>query len=641
MTTVAAALKKTLPPRRSWFAKRRAEGSTAADAASLGSASGRMAQLLEADDLSSRYGRLRLALLTGVPAASDDAVVVAVALMHRAIQLTLGVVTYNVQRQAAIIMARGGVAEMATGEGKTFAVAMAAASLAASGRSVHVATANPYLAERDYRALQPAFERLGLRVALAKPQQPADARQQTYACDIVYGTADTFAFDFLHDAVDKQTAERLPLGAAARAPGAAGRWQAACRRRHTALVDEIDHVLIDEAEMPLILTSPGASVQTTPEEVFIAADTIAKRMQRDRDWLRDGPASRARLTDAGRYETLRLTPTATLPRPWPEYVERAIEANALLRRDVDYVLRDGQVALVDPATGRIQPDRRWSNGLHQAVEVREQLAPSAEVSTVAQITRWRFFLQYHQLAGCSGTAWDCRRELQRVYRLRTTPIPLRCASQLQILEPLFFPDRPAKLRAMVAEIAAMHASGRPVLVGTRTIADSEQLADQLRSCGLPSQLLHGNQPADEAAVVAAAGRRGAITVATDLAGRGTDIQLTPEVIAAGGLHVIVAEPRRSPRLDRQLIGRAARQGQPGTARVFVAADDPLIRRHGRPLGRMLSAGQRRGCDTAILWRGVQRAAARAEAEATAARLALAQRETRHSAFFNRRSLPCS
>ncbi|QEG38072.1 preprotein translocase subunit SecA [Roseimaritima ulvae] len=577
-------------------------------------------QSIPPGEIRGRFEALRLAVLRGAPADSDEVICDAVTLMSRAIEQVNGLQPYEVQRQAAVVMARGGVAEMATGEGKTLAVALAAAAIAVSGRGVHIATANDYLARRDCSAMGEAFAALGLRTSLVEPQLKSPQKAAAYAGDIVYGTADTYAFDFLHDVVARRQHQHSPLGGDLEPPRIN-------RRRYAALIDEIDHILIDEASTPLVLSiAAGRHADEQRRRVYQQAAVTASHLMEGIDWQPAESGFRVRLTEEGQRRIAQQPLPATLPReilqrPWVEYVQRAIEAEHRVRRDVDYVVRDDQVQIVDPATGRIQPDRRWQDGLHQAVEQLSGLSPTVELESAAQITRWRFFDLYERLSGCSGTAWDARRELSRVYGLTTSRIPLRCPSARRVLPARCFATQEAKFAAIAEEVRQLHEQGRPLLLGTENIQQSQQLADALRPLGLPVQVLNGIQAADEAAIVTAAGKAGAITIATDLAGRGTDIQLSGDVARRGGLHVIVVSPRCSSRLDRQLIGRAARQGQPGSARTYISADDTLLTTHAPWAKR-----------TTQLQAVARQAAARAEQRATNARIALASRDRSRESF---------
>lgn len=497
----------------------------------------------------------------------------AVALMSLAVQAEGGPVPYDVQIEAALRMAVGQAVEMGTGEGKTYAIVLASAALAMNGEAVHVLTANDYLAERDANVARSARIRLGLACGHVGAGLPDPQRRQVYARDIVYATADQVAFDCLRDGLALQKHEASPLRH--------GRPPRPLNHRYGfALIDELDHLLIDEAVTPLALAEAAEGEESPDAKIVRLAAERAAELHAEAHWRQEASTRRIALTDEA-LAYLRERPLAPeiacqLRQPWPEYVRQAIQARQGFARDVDYVVRGREVWPIDLATGRLQPDRHWQRGLHQAIQCKEALPLTPPPQAVAQTTRMRFFSRYHQIAGCSGTLGEASGELKRVYGLDSHRIAPRVPSQLQIWPTAGFATAEQKWNAIVEETAACHQHGRPVLLGTESIRESQTLAHRLEQANLPVQLLNGVQSADEASVIARAGRRGAITIATDMAGRGTDIPLDEAAVAFGGLHVIVCTPRSSPRIDRQMIGRAGRQGQPGSARRFVSLEDPLI-----------------------------------------------------------------
>ena len=304
-----------------------------------------------------------------------------------------------------------------------------------------------------------------------------------------------------------------------------------------------------------------------------------------------------------------------LQRSWAVYVEQALQALLLLTKDVDYVTNDGKIVLVDGATGRLCPDRNWSEGLHQVLEAKENLSHSSELRTAARITRQRYFRMYDMLCGMTGTAMESRREFWNTYGLRVTRVPLRRPLRREALAARYFVDAAGKWKAIVEEITRVHATGRPVLVGSRTIENSEALAVRLDEAAIPYQLLNGKQTADEADIVSRAGRRGAVTIATNMAGRGTDIKLEPGVADIGGMHLVAVEPNESLRVDRQLIGRVGRQGDPGSYQFFISADDALLVRFGPDLSTRMKSLPNVGGELAVdLSRHVRAVQKRAEAE---------------------------
>lgn len=586
---------------------------------------------LQGANLSSLFAELRIVHLSKTKTPPGATPALAVAIAASALQQHTGMQPYAVQHHAAAVMARGGVAEMATGEGKTIAVAMASAAIAATGKSVHVATANEYLAARDEDLMRGVFSRLGLACNLIDSRTALAQKRMAYAGDIVYGTVDAFAFDYLRDVLVRRKSADQPLGATSTADHMGDLIGS---RRHAMVVDEIDHLLIDEAITPLVLSTAPSDEGSVCDAVYADAHRTAEQLDRHLDWTVNESSRRSTLTPRGIAKSLRRIPESRLARPWTEYVQRAIDAACLLRRDVDYVIQRDTVILIDQATGRLAEGRQWQEGLYQAVQYREGLRIDREPVSAAQITRWRFLRLYCQLSGCSGTAWDCREELQRVYGLATTQIQPRMKSNRVTFPPSFSAHRQEKWQRIAEEVSALHAAGRPVLIGTCSVAQSLELAAHLSCCGIPVRVLNGIQDEDEAKIIATAGERGAVTVATDMAGRGTDIMVSSEVASLGGLHVIVSEPRHSPRLDRQLIGRCARQGQPGSSRTFVAGDDSVLVQHGRGLARFLSHRLKSTTTTLPLWAAVVRAAKRSESEMASARARLARREVGRDKFLS-------
>ncbi len=587
-------------------------------------------------DLPSLIAELRIDALSRASSKPEHVRIMAVALAAVAMAKETKLQPYQVQHHAALVMARGGVAEMATGEGKTLAVAMAAGAIAATGRSVHVATANEYLATRDQRSMSGVFRRLGLTCGRIDHTAPIVQKRAAYACDIIYSTADAFAFDYLSDELLRRARTKLPLGSQRAFDSL---QDIVCHRRHSIVIDEIDHTLIDEAITPLILSTPGSEQDCANVTAYHTARQIAEQLKIQLDWSIDEGSRRSVLTRRGVARSLRRIPDGALSRPWTEYVRRSLDAIHALQRDVDYVVRNGEIVLIDAATGRLAEGRQWQDGLYQAVQQFEGVEITCEPMSAAQITRWRFLQLYGQLSGCSGTAWDCRTEFQAVYGLSTTRISPRLESKRVLLEPTFSSSRIEKWQRIADEIIQIHTTGRPVLVGTCNVAESQALAAELRHRGLVVRVLNGVQDEDEAIIVAAAGQRCAITVATDMAGRGIDILVSDEIASLGGLHVIVSAPRHSPRLDRQLIGRCARQGQSGSSRTFVAADDALLLQHGRGLARYLRSRWQPSAAVRPLWNAVSKAARRSEAEMALARARLAKRDGRRNQFSSTADVP--
>lgn len=517
----------------------------------------------------------------------------AFALMVEALRRRCGVTLYDVQLQASVTLARGGVAEMQTGEGKTFACAPATYLLGLTGLGVHVANPNAYLAQRDFTQLASAFELLGMSIGLLRDGDTSLAKRNAYLSDITYGTGYEFGFDYLRDRLAERAADSVGLGESIlnhlHGIDPPTRHDRVQRPLHAAVIDEIDNVLLDEAGSPLVISGPTEDLAIDAVAHQLASERISQ-LERDRDYRLDTATGLVQLTDQG-IDRIHAAdwniPLSVLIRTWTEYVELAIRARFLLFRDVHYVVDDHKVFIVDGCTGRIFSDRTWQDGLHQAVEAKERVPITADRVPLAQITRQRYYRLYQRLCGMTGTAAGCEREFHGVYQLTVSPIPLRIPSRREVWPTRFFATTDAKGAAIARSVLELLEKGRPVLVGTRSILDSERLAAALRERGIAFTLLNGRQDEEEATIVARAGQPGVVTIATDLAGRGTDIRLGPDVADRGGLHVILAECHDSARVDRQLIGRCARQGDPGSAQMFVSAEDSLIQRLGPWLGEWM------------------------------------------------------
>jgi preprotein translocase subunit SecA len=512
-----------------------------------------------------------------------------------------GIAPYDTQLMAARTMLDNHLVELATGEGKTLAAAIAAAAAALAGVPVHVITSNDYLVGRDAAALSPLYAALGLTTGMVTQGMGASARRNAYACDITYCTAKELVFDYLRDGMTRprgsdleQRAARL---AAKSAPGTL------LRGLCLAIVDEADSILIDEARVPLILSHapPGDSDPIAYRDVW----NLSTKLASGADFVLDPETRTARLTDAGKIHVRKLTAGYSAPlligRHCEDAVMTALAARYLLHRDRDYLVRAGKVLIIDENTGRATMGRAWSQGLHQIVEIKEGCPPSAQSAPVAQITYQRFFPRYLRLCGMSGTLTESRGELLSIYDLDVIRLPLRLPSRRSLLPARVFETRQAQWAATVARVRELHAQGRPVLLGTDSVKDSEELSKHLTAAGLPHTVLNARQDEEEAQVIAAAGMRGAITVATNMAGRGTDIALDAGVGNLGGLHVISCQQNAVRRIDRQLIGRCARQGAPGSAETFITLDGPLLA--GR-LSTRLAKPYARGEMRRLRWLGV-------------------------------------
>ncbi len=572
---------------------------------------------------------------------TDDRLIETSALICVAGRRALGISFYDVQILSGLTMSRGHVAEMATGEGKTYAAAFPAIIHALAGRGVHVSTSNAYLAERDCAQLVPLFDRLGMRAAHIATQQPVDEKNAAYQCDITYGPGCDFGFDYLRDQYAKRQAPVGRLGdnfLRVLRGQELNRTPTLQRGLIASIVDEIDNVMIDDAGSPLLIS--GQPEGLAPDaEAHRAAMQLADNLVAETDFRIEATTGVTQLTRTGHdriWANSDNLPLKILLRPWNSYVEQALRAKYLFRRDVHYLVRDDKVVIVDQSTGRIFEERSWRDGLHQAIEARENVPITAEMQGLARVSRQRFGRLYERLSGLTGTAIECAAEFRDIYRLKVVPIPLRLPSQRRLLPPRYFANDEAKWSAVVAEVTQVHAKGQPILIGTRSIAKSEQLADHLRAAGISFELLNGKQDADEAAIIAKAGRAGAVTIATNMAGRGTDIRPDEAAINAGGLRVIATEHHDAARIDRQLIGRSGRQGEPGAASFFVSADDDLLVRFGESLRTTMKRSTTRTGELDGDWTAaIRKVQQRAERDAELARRQLFQQDKTRDILMDR------
>jgi len=524
-----------------------------------------------------------------------DGICTAFALVNEAARRTLGVEYYDVQLLAGLSLARRAVAEMQTGEGKTLVAALPAFVFALYDHGVHIMTINSYLAERDHQLLSPLFGMLGLTTGVLHVGASQQEKQRAYAADITYGPGYEFGFDYLRDQIALMGAVQRDLGwryrRTTRGPTGLVSETAGVQRGHAfAVIDEVDSVLIDEAVTPLVLSEGSRCAEDVA--LYEAAADAADWLTRDEDYHVDTTARQIRFTARGRSRaeaSLRsLDPVPRdLRRPWPDYIQQALHACWLVHGDVDYVVADDRIQLIDQHTGRIFVDRSWNEGLQQAVQVKERVTVTSEQRPLARISRQQYLGLYQGVCGMSGTVTGCEGELWQVFQLPTVVIPLRMASRRTELPSRYFGDDESKWRAIAGAVTQAHGHGQPVLVGTRTIEDSQRVARLLEQQGTLYKLLNGRQDESEAHIIAAAGQVAAVTIATNMAGRGTDIKLGPGAAERGGLHVIVCEPHASSRIDRQLMGRSARQGDPGSCQKFASADDWLVHAHSPALRRRM------------------------------------------------------
>jgi preprotein translocase subunit SecA len=541
---------------------------------------------LSSEQCSAEAQRLRRRL--GRRGMTDELQAVAFALFSELSRRQTGQRPYPTQLLAARAMLGRNLVEMATGEGKTLAAALAAATAALARVPVHVVTANEYLARRDADALRPVFAALGLQVGVVTHEIGTDARRQAYCCDITYCTAKELVFDYLRDRLARRGIEGEMQG------GLQGELRRRAHRLATgetagtllrglcmAIVDEVDSVLIDEASVPFILSR--AKDQRGKREHYARALELARGLVPGEDFILDPASHAVELTPRGRAKT---EPQAAqgdalwrVQRFREEALCLALAALHLFHRDRHYLVRDGAVHIIDDTSGRVAAGRAWSRGLHQLIELKESCKPSAELATAAQITYQRFFSRYLHLCGMSGTLLEGRAELRAVYGVPVVRVPLHKASRRVVLPTRVFGTHEARWRFVVQRARDIQAHGGAVLIGTDSVADSQALSERLDASGLAHVVLNARQDRHEAHVIATAGQPGRITVATSMAGRGTDIALSESVARTGGLHVILCQANASRRIDRQFTGRAARRGEPGSCETLLSLESPPVRAH--------------------------------------------------------------
>lgn len=498
---------------------------------------------------------------------------------------------YDVQLQAIAAGAAGNVVEMQTGEGKTVVTGAIAAIKTLNSPSVHVSTTNTYLAERDLEELTTAFGLLGISSGLLPEESNENLSRSVYRNQVVYGPGYQYGFDYLRDQMYLRDNRQSALGTVTlnRIRGLDPfKKLIQPANHHVALIDEADSVMIDEAMTPLVISLPAKGFED-PAPYLIAQKIVSKYVE-GVEYTIEFPSKKIKVTEDAQqlaHDEIARKRNLQLSRPWRIYITNAIRASRTFQRNVDYVVVDGEVQIVDQNTGRIMADRTWQDGLHQAVEAKENLPIQPGRESTTQITRQRYLQMYDQLAGLTGTAKSVTKEFESVYKCPVVEIPTNKKNQREILPPRFFASLESKLQAIAEEVDQRHTTGQPILVGTKTIEESLQINDALIARGLNPIVLNGVQDEEEADIVSAAGAMGAITIATNMAGRGTDIKLPPEALAAGGLHVIGISPNDSKRIDRQLVGRAARQGQPGSAQFFAAATDAIFVENESNLTRVI------------------------------------------------------
>lgn len=507
----------------------------------------------------------------------DDALPVLVELARR----SFGLEAYRTQMMGAMALARGTQVEMATGEGKTLTIALAAAAAGWSGRPLHVITANDYLARRDAEELQVFYKACGLHAAAIQVDLKPHERREVYEAPIVYCTGKELVADLLRDRIllgnFADPARRNVLRLSGYTPT---QQHTVLRGIHTAFVDEADNQLIDEAVTPLIISRKDEN--SLIEEASERSEELAASLLPGEHYELNNRYREARLIEAGKARVAEWCESQTgflSAKDWMcDLVNQALQARHYFLKDKQYVIVDGKIVIVDEFTGRPMPGRSWRLGLHQAVEAKEQLEVSKPSETLARLSFQRFYRLFRHLSGITGTAYESRHEFWGVYALPFIEVPRHRPNQRKDAPPRFFSDEAAKWQAIVREIKEMHTRERPVLVGTRSVAASEHLARLLERENLTCSILNAVRHEHEAAIIRLAGAESSITIATNMAGRGTDIRLAGKVVKIGGLHVILSEGHESGRVDRQLMGRAGRQGDPGSTSRYVSMEDELIQR---------------------------------------------------------------
>lgn len=468
---------------------------------------------------------------------------------------------FDVQLIGGIVLHQGKIAEMTTGEGKTLVATLPAYLNALSGKGVHIVTVNDYLAKRDRDWMGPLYEFLGLKAGAIQSHQDYEEKKAAYLCDITYGTNNEFGFDYLRDNMRINPEDQVQIS----------------RGLNYAIVDEVDSILIDEARTPLIIS--GSTEEST--EKYYIADKVAKRLKAGKHFEIKEKERMVHLTEEGIEEVEKLLNVDSIytdkNMEWPHYIEQSLRAHHLFKNDKDYIVKGGEVIIVDEFTGRLMEGRVWSDGLHQAVQAKERQRIKEENQTLATITLQNFYRLYKKLGGMTGTATTEAAEFDKIYHLEVVAIPANKPMRRTNYPDRVYRTEKEKFDAIIKEIVEVHTEGRPILVGTVSIEKSELLSEKLGREGIEHEVLNAKQHEREAHIVAKAGQRGNVTIATNMAGRGTDIVLGEGVADIGGLHIIGTERHEARRIDNQLRGRTGRQGDPGSSRFYVSLQDDLMR----------------------------------------------------------------
>ncbi len=474
----------------------------------------------------------------------------------------LGLYPFHVQIMGGIVLHEGNIAEMRTGEGKTLTATMPVYLNAISGKGVHVITVNEYLSKRDATEMGQLYNWLGCSVGINNSEMSPDQKREAYKADIMYSTSSEIGFDYLRDNMAVYKEDQVQRGL------------------NYALVDEVDSILIDEARTPLIISGPG----TGTSKLYKQTDRFVKQLKKDVDYKIDLESKTVSLTDEGIKKAEKYFNLKNLYDPentaLTHHLDQALRANYIMLLDKDYVVQDGEVLIVDSFTGRVMEGRRFSDGLHQAIEAKEGVEIQEENKTMANITYQNLFRMYNKLAGMTGTAKTEQEEFREIYNMETITIPTNRPVQRKDEPDLLYPTLQSKFAAVVDRIKKLHAKGQPILVGTVAVETSEYLSQLLDKENIPHVVLNAKNHAKEAEIVKNAGQKGAVTIATNMAGRGTDIKLGPGVREIGGLAVIGTERHESRRIDNQLRGRSGRQGDPGLSQFYLSLEDDLMKRFG-------------------------------------------------------------
>jgi preprotein translocase subunit SecA len=548
--------------------------------------------------LAAKTGEFRARL--GKGETLDDLLPEAFAVVRETAKRMLGQRHFDAQLLGGIVLHQGKIAEMTTGEGKTLVATLPAYLNALSGNGVHVVTVNDYLAERDRNWMGPIYQFLGLTVGVIQQSDYDYARKQTaYRSDITYGTNNEFGFDYLRDNMKWRLEDQSQ------------------RRLNYAIVDEVDSILIDEARTPLIISGP--SEESTDK--YYKADQIARRLKEGDDFEVKLKEHSVIVSERGIEKAEGMAGVDSFfsgrNMDWPHHLEQALRAHHLYTRDKEYVVQEGEIIIVDEFTGRLMPGRRWSDGLHQAVEAKEGIKIREENQTLATITFQNYFRMYKKIAGMTGTALTEAAEFDRIYKLDVVVMPTNRPLVRKDSDDKIYLSVKEKYGAIVEEIREVHQQGRPVLVGTISIENSEKLSAMLERRGIPHEVLNAKNHAREAVIVAKAGQPGHVTVATNMAGRGTDIVLGPGVARKGGLHILGTERHEARRIDNQLRGRSGRQGDPGSSRFYLSLQDDLMRKFARDwvTAAMQKLGMKEGEEIQHPWvsKAIERAQKKVEA----------------------------